>query len=125
MIDDDEFPPPNWLLTMYRAMQTFEVDGVLGPVRPYFDQTPPAWLTRSEFSGAPAFPTGTVMRWQQTYAGNALLKAEVCSARSKPFDESFCIGGEDQEFFRYLMQAGYRFVAVAEGLVFETVPPER
>jgi len=27
MIDDDEFPPSNWLLTMYRAIQTFDVDG--------------------------------------------------------------------------------------------------
>lgn len=125
MIDDDEFPPPNWLLTMYQAMQTFEVDGVLGPVRPYFDRTPPAWLMRGEFSGAPAYPTGTLLRWQQTYAGNALLKAQVCSARGKPFDESFRIGGEDQEFFRYAMQSGYRFVAVAEGLVYESVPPER
>ncbi len=30
IVDDDEFPPPNWLVTMYRAIGTFEVDGVLG-----------------------------------------------------------------------------------------------
>lgn len=124
-IDDDEFPPPNWLLTMYRAIQTFNVDGVLGPVRPFFAEQPPAWLLRGQFSGAPAIPTGTLLRWQQTYAGNALLKAEVCSLRAKPFDESFNIGGEDQEFFRTAMQRGCRFVAVEEAAIYETVPPER
>lgn len=125
MIDDDEFPPPNWLLTMYRAMQTFEVDGVLGPVRPFFEQPPPAWLMKGEFSGAPAYRTGTLLRWQQTYAGNALLKADVCCKRKVFFDESYTMGGEDQVFFRSAMQAGCRFVAVEEGTVYETVPPER
>jgi len=125
MIDDDEFPPSNWLLTMYRAIQTFDVDGVLGPVRPFFEQQPPAWLMRREFSGAPAYPTGTLLRWQQTYAGNALLKAEVCSKRNVRFDESYNIGGEDQVFFRSAMQAGCRFVAVEEGTIYEIVPPER
>jgi len=125
MIDDDEFPPPNWLLTMYRAIQTFNVDGVLGPVRPFFEQQPPAWLMKGEFSGAPAYPTGTFLRWQQTYAGNALLKSAVCSRRDVLFDESFTIGGEDQVFFRSAMEDGFRFVAVEEGTIYEVVPPER
>ena len=42
MIDDDEFPPSNWLLTMYRAIHTFDVNGVFGPVRPFFDSDKPA-----------------------------------------------------------------------------------
>ena len=125
MIDDDEFPPPNWLLTMYRAMQTFEVDGVLGPVRPFFEQQPPTWLTKADFSGAPAYPTGTLLRWQQTYAGNALLKSDVCSKHNVRFDESYKIGGEDRVFFRSAIEAGCRFVAVAEATVYEIVPRER
>lgn len=125
MIDDDEFPPPNWLLTLFRAIQTFDVDGVLGPVHPFFEQRPPAWLTKGIFSGARAYRTGTLLSWRQTYAGNALLKAEVCSARKDPFDESFRIGGEDQVFFRDAMDAGFRFVAIEEAAVYEIVPPER
>jgi succinoglycan biosynthesis protein ExoM len=125
MIDDDEFPPPNWLFTMYRAIQTFDVDGVLGPVHPFFEQQPPAWLMRGQFSGAPAYPTGTLMHWQQTYAGNALLKSAVCTAHNVRFDESYTLGGEDQLFFRTAMAAGCRFVAVEEGAVYEIVPPER
>ena len=36
IIDDDEFPSPEWLLRMYEGIQTFAVDGVLGPVYPFF-----------------------------------------------------------------------------------------
>lgn len=125
MIDDDEFPPPNWLLTMYRAIRTFDVDGVLGPVRPFFDRQPPAWLLQGQFSGAPAYPTGTLLRWQQTYAGNVLLKSAVFTRHNIRFDESYTTGGEDQTFFRCAMEAGCRFVAVEDGAVYETVPPER
>jgi succinoglycan biosynthesis protein ExoM len=125
MIDDDEFAPATWLLTMYRALHTFNVHGVLGPVFPFFQQPPPAWLLRGQFSGAPAIATGTLMRWQQTYAGNSLLKTEVCSKLGVRFDESYTIGGEDRAFFQKAMDAGCRFVAVEEGAVYETVPPER
>jgi succinoglycan biosynthesis protein ExoM len=125
MVDDDEFPPPHWLLTMYRAIQMFQVDGVLGPVRPFFDQLPPIWLTRGQFSGAPAYPTGTLLCWQQTYAGNALLKRAVFTTHNVRFDESYVLGGEDQPFFRTAMAAGCRFVAVEEGAVYEVVLPER
>jgi GT2 family glycosyltransferase len=125
MIDDDEFPPPNWLLTLFRAIQTFDVDGVLGPVHPFFERRPPAWLMKGMFSGAPVYRTGTLLSWQQTYAGNALLKAKVCSTRQNPFDESFSIGGEDQVFFRDAMEAGFRCVAIEEAAIYEIVPPER
>ena len=40
IIDDDEFPPQNWLITLYRAIHTFDVDGALGPVHPFFEQKP-------------------------------------------------------------------------------------
>ena len=125
MIDDDEFPPSNWLLTMYRAIHTFDVNGVFGPVRPFFDRQPPSWLMRGQFSGAPAFPTGTLLRWQQTYTGNVLMKRDVTFMHNVRFDEGYTTGGEDQVFFRSAMDAGCRFVAVEEGAIYETVPPER
>src|SRR5262249_42177633 len=77
IIDDDEFPPPDWLITMYHAIRTFEVDGAFGPVYPYFDKQPPAWLLRGRFSGAPAFPTGTPLHWRQTYTGNVLFERNI------------------------------------------------
>ncbi|MBP1660233.1 MAG: glycosyl transferase, family 2, partial [Candidatus Aminicenantes bacterium] len=47
IIDDDEFPPAHWLITLYETIRTFEADGALGPVYPFFEQNPPGWLLKS------------------------------------------------------------------------------
>jgi glycosyltransferase involved in cell wall biosynthesis len=125
IIDDDEVPPHDWLVTMYRAVLEFRVDGVLGPVHPLFDQSPPAWLLKGRFCERPVVRTGTLLRWDQTRTGNVLLKKEVFDNRQLCFDEKFKTGGSDREFFKHAMQAGCRFVAVAGAPVYEIVPPER
>jgi succinoglycan biosynthesis protein ExoM len=125
IVDDDEFPSRHWLLSLYRAIRAFEVDGALGPVYPFFEQPPPAWLLRSGMVNLPHWPTGTLLQWTQTRTGNALLKREVFDRHSIRFDESFRTGGSDQAFFRRAMELGFRFVAVRNAPVYEIVPPER
>lgn len=125
IIDDDEFPPKDWLLTMYRAILSFGVDGALGPVHPYFAQTPPQWLLKGRFCERPVIRTGTMLHWSQTRTGNVLLKKEVFDKHHLCFDEKYTTGGSDQAFFKEAMKKGCRFVAVAEAHVYEIVPPER
>jgi glycosyltransferase involved in cell wall biosynthesis len=125
IVDDDEFPPPHWLVTHYRAVRTFAVDGALGPVIPFFETPPPAWLIRGRFCERPSPRTGTLLRWNQTRTGNVLLKREVFDKHQLLFDETFRTGGSDREFFKQAMNRGYRFVAVEEAPVYETVVPER
>ena len=125
IIDDDEFPPHEWLLTMYRAIQTFDVDGALGPVHPFFEQEPPGWLVKGRFCERPVHRTGTLLRWDQTRTGNVLLKREVLDKHNLCFDLKWKTSGSDRAFFREAMRAGCRFVAVEEAPVYETVPPER
>src|SRR5215467_5083828 len=45
-VDDDEYPAQDWLLKLFQTFKDADVDGVLGPVRPYFDSPPPAWVTK-------------------------------------------------------------------------------
>lgn len=125
IIDDDEFPPPHWLVTLYRAIQTFDVDGGLGPVHPFFEQTPPAWLIKSRFCERPVVRTGTILPWDQTRTGNVLLKRHVFDKNGLLFDMKMTTGGTDREFFKQAMRQGFRFVAVEEAPVYEIVPPER
>jgi len=125
IIDDDEFPPPHWLITLYEAVQKYDVDGALGPVYPFFEQPPPAWIIRSGILDLPLPPTGTLLRWHQTRTGNVLLKKDVFDKQGIRFDESFRTGGSDQAFFRVAMGSGFRFVAVGEAPVYEIVPPQR
>lgn len=124
-IDDDEFPPYHWLLTMYRAIQTFDVDGSLGPVHPFFEKQPPTWLVKSGFCERPVHRTGTLLIWDQTRTGNVLLKKDVFEKDQLRFDLRYKTSGSDKEFFREAMDLGYRFIAVQEAPVYEIVPPER
>lgn len=124
-IDDDEFAPSHWLVTMYRAIQTFDVDGALGPVHPFFETRPPEWLVKSGFCERPVHRTGTLLDWDQTRTGNVLLKKEVFDTHRLCFDLKYKTSGSDKEFFREAMVLGYRFIAVEEAPVYEVVPPER
>lgn len=123
LIDDDEFPEPGWLLTLFRTCHAYHVDGVLGPVIRHFDETPPAWLQKSPFYNRRVNPTGTIVDWQEARTGNVLLKARV-AAGEMPFRAEFR-AGEDQDFFRRKIEAGFRFIWSADARVFETIPPAR
>lgn len=125
IIDDDEFPPPHWLITMYRAIQTFDVDGALGPVHPFFENQPPGWLVKSRFCERPVYRTGTLLTWDDTRTGNVLLKKKVFDQHQLNFDLKYKTSGSDKEFFREAIQLGYRFIAVEEAPVYEIVPSER
>jgi succinoglycan biosynthesis protein ExoM len=125
IIDDDEFAPQHWLITLYHAIRRFDVDGTLGPVRPFFEQRPPAWLLKSRFCERPEYRTGTLLHWDQTRTGNVLLKKDVFDKHHLCFDVKFTTGGSDREFFKNAMGAGCRFIAVEEAPVYEIVPPER
>lgn len=125
IIDDDEFPPPHWLITLYNAIQTFDVDGALGPVIPYFEQKPPSWLIKGKFCERPIYRTGTLLDWYHTRTGNVLLKRKVFDEHGLKFDLKWKTSGSDRAFFKQAIEHGYKFVAVAEAPVYEIVPPER
>jgi succinoglycan biosynthesis protein ExoM len=125
IIDDDEFPPQHWLVTLFRAILTFNVDGALGPVHPFFDQKPPEWLLNSRICERPVYRTGTLLEWLQTRTGNVLLKKDIFDKGHLCFDLKMKTGGSDHVFFKQAMEAGYKFIAVAEAPVYECIPPER
>jgi succinoglycan biosynthesis protein ExoM len=125
IIDDDEFPPSLWLKTLYRAIQTFDVDGALGPVFPFFEKKPPAWLLKGRFCERPVYRTGNLLNWSQTRTGNVLLKKNVFEEHRILFDLKWKTSGSDRAFFKEAMGKGYRFIAVQEAPVYEIVPPDR
>jgi glycosyltransferase involved in cell wall biosynthesis len=124
-IDDDEFPVDDWLLNLFQAQLLHEADGVLGPVKPHFDETPPTWLVRSRFCERPEHRTGLVLDWQETRTGNVLLKRAMIEGVKEPFDSRFAGGGEDCDFFRRMIAKGRVFKWCNEAVVYEVVPPSR
>jgi succinoglycan biosynthesis protein ExoM len=123
-IDDDEFPTPTWLRTLFDACAKYQADGVLGPVKPHFDQQPPAWVVKGKFYERATYTTGYVIDWRKGRTGNVLLKACLFAGDPRPFDPEFRTG-EDQEFFRRMIEKGRRFVWCEEAVAYEVVPPSR
>jgi succinoglycan biosynthesis protein ExoM len=124
-IDDDEFPGDDWLLTMLKTCKAYNVAGVLGPVKPHFDVQPPKWLTKAGFYDRAAHETGFVLGWQEARTGNVLIKRQIIDGVQPVFNADFGMGGEDQDFFRRMMEKGNVFIWCNEAPAYETVPPHR
>src|SRR5215472_2488267 len=124
LVDDDEFPAKDWLLNLFKACTEVQVDGVLGPVKRYFDEKPPKWVIRGRFYERPTGPTGSVVDWRGARTGNVLLKKQVFAVGDQPFRQQFR-AGEDKDFFRRMIEKGHMFVWCNEAVVYEVVPPVR
>lgn len=124
-LDDDEFPVPEWLDLMLALCARSGADGVLAPVEPHFEATPPDWLVKSGVFHRPRHATGTVIGPSDARTGNVLMKRAVFAPDAEPFDTRFANGGEDVDFFRRKMATGRRFVWCDEAVAYESVPPAR
>jgi glycosyltransferase involved in cell wall biosynthesis len=123
-IDDDEFPTKCWLLTLFKACEQYDVDGVLGPVKRQFDQEPPEWVIKGNFYQRSTYSTGLVIDCRKGRTNNLLLKREVFASVTQPFRPEFR-SGEDQDFFRRAIEMGHKFIWCNEAVVNEVVPPIR
>jgi glycosyltransferase involved in cell wall biosynthesis len=123
-IDDDESPIRRWLLTLFETCEKYNVHGVLGPVHPRYAEKPPAWVVEGKFYDRPTYPTGMVIDWRKGRTGNTFLKKEVFAGLDMPFRPEFRTG-EDQDFFRRVIDKGYVFVWCNEAVAYELVPAIR
>jgi len=123
-IDDDESPIQRWLRTLVEACIKYKAHGALGPVHPRYAETPPKWVVEGKFYDQPSYPTGTVITWQRGRTGNTLLRMEVFKGMDVPFRPEFRTG-EDQDFFRRVMERGFFFIWCHEATAYEVVPPIR
>src|SRR5579862_4699479 len=124
-IDDDEFPVDDWLLNLFKTKHALGVDGVLGPVLPDFEAPPPDWAIKGRFFDRPTHETGFNMDWNECRTGNVLFSREILRGVDAPFRSQFDTAGEDVDFFRRMVESGFRFVWCNEAVVYETVPPSR
>jgi succinoglycan biosynthesis protein ExoM len=126
-IDDDESPGRDWLRNLHQTLLQCGADSVLGPVEPYFETTPPDWVVRGRLCERDRFRTGTrITNPYLTRTGNVLIRSGICREKEGPFDPSRGkTGGEDYEFFHWLLQRGGAVYWCDEAPVYESVPPDR
>jgi glycosyltransferase involved in cell wall biosynthesis len=123
-IDDDEYPIETWLLRLFNTCNQYNVDGVLGPVRRYFESTPPAWLQKSRILDRRVNSTGTRVDWRESRTGNVMLRQRVIEGDTIPF-RSELKSGEDKDFFWRKTAAGFSFIWSSDAEVFEVLPSSR
>lgn len=123
-LDDDELPVAGWLLTLFETCHKYDVDGVLGPVKPHYDDGTPKWVIDGKFYDRPSYPTGLVIDWKKGRTGNVLLRRKVFEGLEGPFRPEFR-AGEDQDFFRRAIERGSSFIWCHEAMAYESVPATR
>lgn len=124
-IDDDEFPVEDWLVRMFDMLADSQISGVLGPVRPHFEEKPPQWVIRGGFCERPEYPTGKRLRWDECRTGNVVFRRSMVEGMESPFDPKFGNGGEDMVFFKSVMERGSVFLWCNEAAAYESVPLSR
>jgi succinoglycan biosynthesis protein ExoM len=124
-LDDDEFPADDWLCNLFKTHVAYGVDGVLGPVKPYFEVDPPRWAQRGRFFERPTYTTGYKVSWEESRTGNVLFKRSILNGEDAPFRSQFDTAGEDVDFFRRMMEKGCSFAWCNEAVAYEMVPSSR
>src|SRR6266446_6750134 len=61
---------------------------------------------------------------EQGRTGNVILNRRIFEGLEQPFRPEFR-GGGDKEFFRRMIEAGYKFIWSADAVAYEVVPPVR
>jgi succinoglycan biosynthesis protein ExoM len=81
-------------------------------------------VAEGKFYERPSYPTGSVIDWTMGRTNNVLLRRDVLTADVQPFRPEFRTG-EDQDFFRRMIEKGHLFVWCNEAVAYEVVPPVR
>ena len=124
-IDDDEYPGEDWLLRLFNTCMKENVDGVLGPVVPAYNEEPPAWVKKGRFHDRPRHQTGFLIDWTEGRTGNLLFKRCLIDGDAGLFRPEFGSGGEDRDVFRRWIRSGRKFVWCDEAIAYEYVPAVR
>jgi succinoglycan biosynthesis protein ExoM len=123
-IDDDETATPGWLLALLAEADRGGWDAVLGPVKAVYHHDAPGWIAEGDFhSTAPVEVEGRILKG---YAGNVLIRRATLERLGLRFDLTLGRqGGEDDDVFYRLTDAGGTIGYAPEALAYEPVPPGR
>ena len=121
-VDDDEVPPPGWLLSLLEAQRRFGADVVTGPVVGRFEPGGRPWLRDLPHFQTRGGPAGTVIETAAT--NNTLVARQLLG--DEPFDvDHFNMNQSDTDCFTRLACAGATIVWSGAEPVVATIPLER
>lgn len=125
MVDDDEWPEPQWLDALLKVRDETGAEVVRGTVLRDFETPPPRWALHWEGIAPIRQPTGYDGMIEGI--GNVLIARRCFELIDQPYFDSFfgLTGGEDKDFFLRLRAKGIRFSRAEDAIVHEHVPASR
>ena len=125
MLDDDEWPEPQWLEALLKAQAATGAGTIQGSILCDFEEQPQAWADYFDGMSDIRHASGPIDMPQGT--GNLLITRAALETIVAPwFDPAFALtGGEDRDFFTRLQAAGGAFAWSDEALVHTFVPATR
>ncbi len=127
MLDDDEWPAPNWLNELLAVQARTGADVIGAPVLPVFDEVKPDWVIHIDDCYGANLPVADGERCMLYACGNFIARAACFKALAPDyFDADFALsGGEDYVFFRQLHEKGFRLHWSTRAIAYENVPRSR
>ena len=123
-IDDDETADADWVSEHWKAITSFEADGVFGRVVPEFPEDTPKWIKEGDFFNKNSPLTGNLATSVAT--SNCIVKANLLKNKPGPFSPEYGLtGGEDTHLFYGLRKEGAKLISCREAIVREIIPMER
>ncbi|HJW41526.1 MAG TPA: glycosyltransferase family 2 protein [Rhizomicrobium sp.] len=125
MLDDDEWPEPQWLTALLGEQARTGADVLQGSILSDFEAEPARWASHFDGLSDIRQPSGAVDMLQGT--GNLLITRMALERLGEPwFDPAFALGGgEDRDFFQRVKAAGARFAWSDEACAHQAVPASR
>jgi glycosyltransferase involved in cell wall biosynthesis len=125
MIDDDEWPSPDWIDALVAMQKRTACEVVGGPTIPVFAAEAPRWACGCYLFTSGDFPDGVIdMAWGTC---NVLFHRKVLDiSPAEIFDPMFnAWGGEDVDAFMRLKTLGCRFAWARSAVVMDDIPLRR
>jgi succinoglycan biosynthesis protein ExoM len=125
MLDDDEWPSPQWLDEFLRVHDETNADALHGGVLRAFETAPSATAADCADMQPWRNPTGALAMIEST--SNIFLRRACLDQMPKPwFDPGFALtGGEDRDFFTRLKARGANFAWADDAVIYAHVPASR
>jgi succinoglycan biosynthesis protein ExoM len=125
MLDDDEWPQPQWLDAFLTVQAETGADALHGDILRDFETQPGRLAKRCDGIAPLLGETGPVAMIEGS--GNIIVSRACFEGLAKPcFDPAFALsGGEDRDFFERLRRQGRRFAWAKEARVHAWVPASR
>jgi GT2 family glycosyltransferase len=125
MLDDDEWPEPDWLDAFLHVQKETHADALHGAVLREFESEPDSAAVECHGLAPMRHETGIIAMIEGS--SNILLRRACFSELTQPcFDPAFALsGGEDRDFFERLRRQGRRFVWADEAVIHAWVPDSR